>query len=84
MNFQEEQIEKMESELMLAKKTMRETHEKFDETSKRIALKEKKLELAQKNANKAEKRVEELEKQLNELAFKMANKESSREKVGNL
>ena len=46
VNFADEKIEKMEGELMLSKKTMRETHEKYDETGKRIAIKEKKLEIA--------------------------------------
>ena len=82
VNFQEEQIEKMEGELMQAKKTMLETHEKYDETSKRIALKERKLEIALENADKAEKRVAQLERQLNDLARQMGNKECSREKIG--
>ena len=34
VNFCEEKVEKMENELMNAKKTMRETHDKYDETSK--------------------------------------------------
>merc|ERR1711899_499373 len=72
----------MENELMNAKKTMRETHDKYDETSKRLALKEKKLVIALANAEKAEERVKELEMSLSNLARKMANKESSREKVG--
>ena len=33
-NFNDEQIEKKEAELKLSKKTMRETHEKYDETGK--------------------------------------------------
>ena len=60
-NFAEEKIEKMEADLKLAKKTMRETHEKYDETSKRISVKERKLEIARGNADKAERRVSELE-----------------------
>ena len=61
MNFYEEKIEKMEKELIEAKKTMRETHDKYDETSKRLVLKERKLELALSNAENAEKRVKDLE-----------------------
>ncbi len=72
----------MEAELKLAKKTMRETHEKYDETTKRILAKERKLEAAMGSAARAEKRVEDLDKSLSEMARKMANKESSREKVG--
>ena len=82
VNFCEEKVEKMETELMNAKKTMRETHDKYDETSKRLALKEKKLEIALANAEKAEERVKELEKSLSNIARQMANKETSREKVG--
>ena len=61
VNFYEEKIEKMEKELIEAKKTMRETHDKYDETSKRLVLKERKLELALSNAENAEKRVKDLE-----------------------
>ena len=82
VNFCEEKVEKMETELMNAKKTMRETHDKYDETSKRLALREKKLEIALANAEKADERVNELEKSLSNIARKMANKETSREKVG--
>ena len=82
VNFCEEKVEKMENELMNAKKTMRETHDKYDETSKRIAVKEKKCQMALASADRAEKRVKELEQGLADLARKMANKESSREKVG--
>ena len=38
---------------MQAKKTMRETHERYDETSKRIAIKEKKLEMALASAERS-------------------------------
>merc|ERR1712111_44278 len=50
-NFCEEKIDGMEGDLMQAKKTMRETHEKYDETSKRIAIKEEKLEMAHSEKN---------------------------------
>lgn len=82
VNFCEEKVEKMETELMNAKKTMRETHDKYDETSKRLALKEKKLVIALASAEKSEERVKELEMSLSNIARKMANKETSREKVG--
>ena len=36
-NFNDEQIEKKENELKLSKKTMRETHEKYDETGKKVS-----------------------------------------------
>jgi hypothetical protein len=72
----------MESELMSAKKTMRETHEKYDETSRRVGIKEQKLERALASADQAEKRVEDLEDSLGQVARQMGDKESSREKVG--
>lgn len=81
-NFCEEKIDGMEGDLMQAKKTMRETHEKYDETSKRIAIKEKKLEIAKDSAERAEKKLSDLEKHLNDLARQMGNKECSREKIG--
>ena len=40
------------------------------------------MEIAKQNAERTEKRETELEKALGDLASKMANKESSREKVG--
>lgn len=82
VDFYDDKLEKMQQELMAAKKTMRETHEKYDETSRRLAHKEKKLQIALEGAEKAEKRVEQLEASLSDIARKMANKESSREKVG--
>ena len=51
-------------------------------TGKRIAVKERKLEIAKEAAERAENRVKELEQGLGDLARKMANKESSREKIG--
>ena len=81
-NFTEEQIEKLEADLRLSKKTMRETHEKYDETGKRIAVKERKYEMAKESAEQKEKREKELEQALADLARKMANMESSREKIG--
>merc|ERR1711976_58196 len=63
-NFVEEKIEKLEQELMTAKKTMRETHDKNDETSKRLLVKERKLEMALSNAEKSEARVRQLEADL--------------------
>merc|ERR1719266_3072440 len=81
-NFTEEQIEKLEADLRLSKKTMRETHEKYDETGKRIAVKERKFEMAKESAEQKEKREKELEQALADLARKMANMESSREKIG--
>ena len=51
-------------------------------TGKRIAVKERKLDIAKEAAERAENRVKELEQGLGDLARKMANKESSREKIG--
>ena len=37
-NFNDEHIEKSEADLRLSKKTMRETHEKYDETGTKLIL----------------------------------------------
>ena len=78
-NFVEEKIEKLEQELMTAKKTMRETHDKNDETCKRLLVKERKLEMALSNAEKSEARVRQLEADL--AAGKWENEMAIREVI---
>merc|ERR1719266_2227717 len=72
-NFTEEQIEKLEADLRLSKKTMRETHEKYDETGKRIAVKERKFEMAKESAEQKEQKEEEQQKM--ELVISQMNEE---------
>ncbi len=82
VNYNEERIEKLEADLISAKKTSRETLEKYDETNRRVGIKEQKLEVALKRAKAAEERVKELEADMAKVASQMGAKESSREKVG--